>query len=77
MIHGLKLKGFEFKNRIELENFIKDNCSCADDLKKQIRTYYIKSVPFLLHCYKTEIKPIISDSIEVTITADLGFYRFL
>lgn len=30
MIEVLKRKGFEFDNRIELENFIKSNCRCED-----------------------------------------------
>ena len=30
IIEGLKRKGFEFKNRLELETFIKNNCRCED-----------------------------------------------
>ena len=40
MIEGLKRKGFEFQNRIELENFIKSNCRCEDRTDIKQRTYF-------------------------------------
>lgn len=39
MIEVLKRKGFEFDNRIELENFIKSNCRCEDRTDIKQRTY--------------------------------------
>ena len=30
IIEGLKRKGFEFENRLELQTFIKNNCRCED-----------------------------------------------
>jgi len=38
IIDGLKRKGFEFDNRIDLENFIKSNCRVVDDLNKKTTT---------------------------------------
>jgi len=77
LIDGLILKGYKFFDRLELEVFIKEYCRCADDLRNQTKTYYVKNIPFLLHCYKTEINPIVSDKKEISINADLGFYKYL
>lgn len=54
-IEGLKRKGFEFKNKLELETFIKERCRCADYIKLKKRVYYVDDVPFFLHNYKIEI----------------------
>ena len=56
MIEGLKRKGFEFENRIELENFIKSNCRCEDRTDIKQRTYFVNDIPFFLHCYEIEIQ---------------------
>ena len=77
-IEGLKRKGFEFENRIELENFIKSNCRCEDRTDIKQRTYFVNDIPFFLHCYETEMNliPIITDR-EVKMSANCGSYAYL
>lgn len=55
MIEGLKRKGFEFENRMDLENFIKSNCRCEDRIDIKQRTYFANDIPFFLHCYEIEM----------------------
>ena len=45
-IEGLRLKGFEFKSKVELEEFIKSNCGCEDYADIKQRTYFVNNVPF-------------------------------
>jgi len=77
-IEGLKRKGFEFENRIELENFIKSNCRCEDRTDIKQRTYFVNDIPFLLHCYEIEmdLTPITIDR-EVKMSANYGRYAYL
>ena len=78
MIEGLKRKGFEFENRIELENFIKSNCRCEDRTDIKQRTYFVNDIPFFLHCYEIEmdLTPITTDR-EVKMSANYGHYAYL
>ena len=78
MIEGLKRKGFEFENRIELENFIKSNCRCEDRTYIKQRTYFVNDIPFFLHCYEIEmdLTPITTDR-EVKMSANYGHYAYL
>ena len=78
MIEGLKRKGFEFENRIELENFIKSNCRCEDRTDIKQRTYFVNDTPFFLHCYEIEMNltPITTDR-EVKMSANCGSYAYL
>jgi len=78
MIEGLKRKGFEFENRIELENFIKSNCRCEDRTDIKQRTYFANDIPFFLHCYEIEIdlNPITTDR-GVKMSANYGRYAYL
>ena len=78
MIEGLKRKGFEFENRMELENFIKSNCRCEDRTDIKQRTYFANDIPFFLHCYEIEmdLNPIINDR-EVKMFANYGRYAYL
>jgi len=55
IIEGLKRKGFEFENRLELETFIKNNCRCEDTLHKKERVYFANDTPFFLHKYEIEM----------------------
>ena len=78
IIEGLKIKGFEFNNKIELESFIKERCRCEDNIASKERIYYVDDIPFFLHNYKSEI---ITTS-EITsptykLTGDLGYYAYL
>jgi len=74
IIEGLKLKGFEFDNENDLRNFIKQNCSCEDNLSIQQRVYFVNGIPFLLHNYEIIIEPITE---KTTLTANYGTYRYL
>lgn len=75
MIEGLKRKGFEFKNRIELKNFIKSNCRCEDRTDIKQRTYFANDIPFFLHCY--EIKMDLTTDREIKMSANYGSYAYL
>lgn len=78
IVEGLKIKGFEFKNRTELENFIKLNCRCEDRTDIKQRTYFVNDIPFFLHCYEIEmdLNPITTDR-EVKMSANYGSYAYL
>lgn len=78
IIDGLKRKGFEFENRMELENFIKSNCRCEDRTDIKQRTYFVNDIPFFLHCYEIEmdLNPITTDR-EVKMYANYGRYAYL
>ncbi len=78
MIEGLKIKGFEFENRMELESFIKSNCRCEDRSDIKQRTYFANDIPFFLHCYEIEmdLNPITIDR-EVKMSANYGRYACL
>ena len=77
ILDGLELKGYNFVTKRQVMKFIKKNCKCIDDLQNQTKTYYVKDIPFLLHCYKTEINPILNTSNEISITTNLGYYKYL
>ena len=55
IIKSLKLKGFEFDNELELNQFVKNNCRCEDNVEVKERIYYVHDKPFFLHKYTTEI----------------------
>lgn len=77
-IEGLRLKGFEFKTKFELECFIKDRCRCEDNTELKERIYYIDNTPFFLHKYETEmnISPIVDDG-KTTMKATFGSFSYL
>lgn len=78
MIQGLKRKGFEFKNRVELENFVKSNCRCEDNVVLKERVYFANNIPFFLHKYQIEmdLNPKIEDN-TIKMSANLGHYAYL
>jgi len=78
LIEGLKRKGFEFQNRIELENFIKVNCRSEDKTDIKQRTYFVNDMPFFLHYYEIEMDlcPITTDR-EIKMSANCGHYAYL
>jgi len=78
-IEGLKRKGFEFENRMELENFIKHNCRCEDRTDIKQRTYFANDIPFFLHCYEIEMNPypIMNDMVEFKMSANYGYFTYL
>ena len=44
LIEGLKLKGFEFTNKIELEAFVKTRCKCIDNQQKEEKIYFVDDI---------------------------------
>lgn len=76
LIEGLRRKGFEFKDRMELVAFIKSNCRCEDRTGIKQRTYFVKDIPFFLHYYETDLTSNTTDK-EVKILASFGRYDFL
>jgi hypothetical protein len=54
-IEGLKKKGFEFSDRYEIEDFVKQNCRCEDNPNTKERIYYVFNIPFFLHNYEITI----------------------
>ncbi|MBK5213388.1 MAG: hypothetical protein JJE55_06985 [Flavobacteriaceae bacterium] len=77
LIEGLKRKGFEFKNRMELEAFIKERCRCEDYPDLEERTYFVDDIPFFFHRYKTEIALPKTEDRKMTITASAGYFSYL
>jgi DNA-binding winged helix-turn-helix (wHTH) protein len=78
VIEGLKRKGFKFKNKVELEAFVKERCSCKDNIDIKEKVYYVDNIPFFLHNYQIETlqMPLTTDN-EYKITANLGSYVYL
>ena len=78
MIEGLKLKGFEFKNKIELENFIQAHCRCEDNVDLKERTYFVNDIPFFLHKYEMEMDTLpFYEEGKYSMTANYGRYAYL
>lgn len=77
IIEGLKRKGFEFENEIELEKFIKKRCKKKDltELKKHI--YYVDEIPFLAHYYEVIIEPDTEINNTIKFNANYGSFAFL
>ena len=63
VVEGLKRKGFEFNNKFELFNFLKQRCKCDDNVNLKQRIYFVDDKPFFLHDYNIEmdLTPIIED----------------
>jgi hypothetical protein len=78
LVEGLKRKGFEFKSKAELADFVLKNCRCADDLRVKQKTYYVNETPFLLHDYGTshDFKTLYEVD-KVQISASMGKIAFL
>jgi hypothetical protein len=76
-IEGLRLKGYKFNDRHDVEIFLKEgNCRCEDNQERQERLYYVKEVPFLLHSYKVDFK-LPSKEEPFKIEASYGHYKYL
>ena len=75
-IEGLKRKGFEFKTREELENFIKSNCKCEDNVHLKQRKYFVNDIPFFIHYYEVDMN-INWDSNDSIKSVSYGNYRYL
>ena len=77
IIEGLKRKGFEFENRLELETFIKNNCRCEDTPHKKERVYFANDTPFFLHKYEIKITNPITLDWDVKMCTNYGSYAYL
>ncbi len=78
IIEGLKRKGFEFDNKLELELFVKNRCRCEDRCDLKERVLYVDDIPFFLHKYEIEMDttPLIEDR-KTTISANYGTFTYL
>jgi hypothetical protein len=77
IIEGLKRKGFEFENVIDLENFIKERCKTEDNIQKEQKTYFVDNVPFFLHNYKIEISNVMQEDRDYVLRANYGSHVYL
>lgn len=77
LVEGLKRKGFEFENKFDLENFIKQHCSCVDNIEHKERIYSIDGVPFFLHRYEIIQQEITEENNGIVMRANYGSYSFL
>jgi hypothetical protein len=79
IIEGLKRKGFEIENKIELENLINSNCRCEDRTGSKQRIYFVNDIPFFLHHYefKMDLNPFVNDMGDVKILASYGSFAYL
>lgn len=76
-IEGLKLKGFEFNGKFELENFVKLRVTKTVNSDKKECIYLIDGIPFLSHNYEIKYEPIIEYKGVFTMSANWGSYSFL
>lgn len=77
LIEGLKIKGFEFSDRRELEIFVQRNVRCEDQIRNKERTYFVYETPFLLHKYEVEMDLSYQESGGTKMTANYGKYTYL
>jgi len=77
IIEGLKIKGFEFENKIQLEYFIKERCRRTDNIEFKEHIYYVDDIPFFLHKYEVIYEPIIEYNNRVKMYANYGSYSYL
>lgn len=78
LIEGLKKKGFEFNNKLDLQIFIKQNIRIEDYQAKHERIYFVNDIPFFIHFYKNNCLPSKTELERgFSITADLGTYAYL
>ena len=74
MIEGLKLKGFEFDNKTDLIEFIKNRVMCQDRPHIQEKTYLVDNIPFFFYKYSCDFTDMIKDNNKFT--AHFGEYKF-
>jgi len=76
-IDGLQLKGYSFDNKKDLVEFVALNCRSEDFPHKYEKIYFVKNIPFLLHCYKSDF-PDISNHFDGNILSiNYGSFAFL
>lgn len=75
---GLKLKGFDFKNRFELTEFIKANCKLEHNLKTRKNIYYVNGIPFLSQHFPIDKVQMPEDTKRGILMCDvLGEFKYL
>jgi len=75
---GLERKGYNFKNKKELENFVTCNCKYEDFSESKQKIYFVNNNPFLMIDYNIDITPIIEDKKgNITIKGSCGSYSYL
>ena len=77
IIEGLKRKGYTFKTRTELEQFVKDHCRCEDNVDLKERVYYINDIPFFLHNYAIEMTGPTFEDRKTTMSVTYGTFAYL
>lgn len=78
VVEGLKKKGFEFKNKFEVEQFIVANCRCVDNTETKQRIYFVNNTPFLMHNYEVKVDlPKIERCEYVSMYASIGEFAYL
>jgi hypothetical protein len=77
VIEGLKRKGFEFEDKIELEEFLKLHCKCEDTMDLKQRIYFVNGNPFFVHFYETEMLNPIPSNLRYEIPVNYGSYAFI
>ena len=78
-IEGLKRKGFEFKKKSDLENFLQTNCRCEYNKSTEEKVYFVNDIPFLLHKLENKID-FTTDALyekSIKLVATCGSYSYL
>lgn len=78
-IEGLRRKGFEFKNRIDLVDFIRNRCRYETDIHQMNRLYFVDDIPFFQFFRSNSVLPKFKDSEtnNYEFTASLGTFKYL
>jgi hypothetical protein len=77
MIEGLRLKGFEFKNRQDLIDFTKSRITCIDHIGLKVKVYSVDRVPFFQHNYQIELNNKNWFNGDYKIEANYGSFKYL
>jgi len=72
---GLALKGFEFNNNNDLEDFIKQNCRCEHTIgPEEEKVFFVNNIPFLLIKYSSGSTPInYSEDTSINISHEISY----
>lgn len=77
IVEGLKRKGFEFDNKLDLENFIMSRCRAEDNIDQKQKTYFVDDIPFFLHNYEIEMSNVMQEDRNYVLRANYGSYAYL
>jgi len=76
-IKALERKGFHFARRDYLIEFIKQRCTCVDNIELKEKVYFVDEIPFLFHDYKTDFSINHNENHSVTMNATIGSFAFI